>query len=386
MSCRTRRPETNRAVWLGALRHAADPSALGRLLAFAGEGELTVPDELEIADRVVGRSEIVVCGPLDDAAVIAEQGREVAAVDDDVTAAALVERFGLRAAAELFTTEIKAVDPEEELLVRDLFPDLVGIVPDFSDLVIVPSAEVVRLRHGDDGTIAESVGAIRDGDRLYVEAGGTDLETLLDVIDAEFELELDQAERENVLQSRQRAAAPGIRSAVSKATSLVEKALAAIGTEALADGFPLRSCTRSLIGEMVSSMIRRSPRLPLRCTVSTCFREHEADLRASGLQPPSVWAGSRSAREFVRDLGFGEEFAGFAGGLPEKELLVSGPPQLPDLHDFQRTAADNIRALVQRGRGVACSPCRRVRARPGLRFRRWSSRWQMAKSLGRSFG
>ena len=106
-----------------------------------------------------------------------------------------MERFGLRAAAELFTTEIKAVDPEEELLVRDLFPDLVGIVPDFSDLVIVPSAEVVRLRHGDDGTIAESVGAIRDGDRLYVEAGGTDLETLLDVIDAEFELELDQAER-----------------------------------------------------------------------------------------------------------------------------------------------------------------------------------------------
>ena len=52
------------------------------------------------------------------------------------------------------------------------------------------------------------------------------------------------------------------------------------------------------------------------------LREHEADLRASGLQPPSVWAGSRSAREFIRDLGFGEEVAGFAGGLPEKELLV----------------------------------------------------------------
>jgi len=343
--------ETNRAVWLDALRHAADPSALGRLLAFAGEGELTVPNELEIADRVVGRSEIVVCGPLDDAEAIVEQGREVAALDDDVTAAAVVERFGLRAAAELFTTEIKAVDPEEELLVRDLFPDLMGVLPDFSDLVIVPSAEVVRLRHGDDGTIAESVGAIRDGDRLYVEAGGTDLETLLDVIDAEFELELDQTEREKVLQSRQRAAAPGIRSAVSKATSLAEKALAAIGREALARRVPtevLQQVADRRDGQLDDQTVAE---VALAVHGVDLLREHEADLRASGLQPPSVWAGSRSAREFVRDLGFGEEFAGFAGGLPDKELLVSGPPQLPDLHDFQRTAADNIRALVQRGEG-----------------------------------
>ena len=121
LSCRTRRGNE-----LSGLADVASPLTLPPLAVcwHSQKGELTVPDELEIADRVVGRSEIVVCGPLDDAAVIAEQGCEVAAVDD-VTAAALVERFGLRAAAELFTTEIKAVDPEEELLVRDLFPDLV---------------------------------------------------------------------------------------------------------------------------------------------------------------------------------------------------------------------------------------------------------------------
>ena len=66
--------ETNRAVWLGraARRHGPSPLAV---CWHSQEGELTVPDELEIADRVVGRSEIVVCGPLDDAAVIAEQLR-----------------------------------------------------------------------------------------------------------------------------------------------------------------------------------------------------------------------------------------------------------------------------------------------------------------------
>ena len=117
--------ETNRAVWLDACVTPLTLPPLAVCWHSQEEGELTVPDGLEMPRIVLlVDSEIVVCGPLDDAAVIAEQGREVAAVDDDVTAAAVVERFGLRAAAELFTTEIKAVDPEEGLLVERSVPRL----------------------------------------------------------------------------------------------------------------------------------------------------------------------------------------------------------------------------------------------------------------------
>ena len=65
------------------------------------------------------------------------------------------------------------------------------------------------------------------------------------------------------------------------------------------------------------------------------------------LDPPKKWAGSAKAVEFVRALGFPEEWAGERGKRRDPFLEVEGPRPLPPLHAYQRTIADNVRKLLR---------------------------------------
>ena len=68
------------------------------------------------------------------------------------------------------------------------------------------------------------------------------------------------------------------------------------------------------------------------------------------LDPPAQLAGSERAVEFVRSLGFSKEWAGEReerDRKPDSFLEVEGPYSLPDLHDYQRTIADNVRTLLR---------------------------------------
>ena len=64
------------------------------------------------------------------------------------------------------------------------------------------------------------------------------------------------------------------------------------------------------------------------------------------LAPPRQWAGTQRAVEFVRSLGFGEEWAGYRNPRRDPYVEVDGPYSLPKLHDYQRNVVDNIRKLL----------------------------------------
>lgn len=70
------------------------------------------------------------------------------------------------------------------------------------------------------------------------------------------------------------------------------------------------------------------------------------ELRSARLDPPSRWAGSREARGFVRDLGFPEDFAGAPSARRDPELVVLGPPDLPQLHEYQQRIVAEIDRLL----------------------------------------
>ena len=74
------------------------------------------------------------------------------------------------------------------------------------------------------------------------------------------------------------------------------------------------------------------------------LREYREAL--SHLDPPKQWAGSYRAVEFVRSLGFGEEWAGERTPRRDPYVEVEGPYSLPDLHDYQRKVVGNVRGLV----------------------------------------
>ena len=68
------------------------------------------------------------------------------------------------------------------------------------------------------------------------------------------------------------------------------------------------------------------------------------------LDPPKRWAGTHRAVEFVRSLGFGEEWAGERNIRRDPYIEVEGPYSLPELHGYQRRIVRNVRSLIHSNR------------------------------------
>lgn len=65
------------------------------------------------------------------------------------------------------------------------------------------------------------------------------------------------------------------------------------------------------------------------------------------LDPPKQWAGRRPAVEFVRSLGFDEEWAGDPNTRREPFVEVDGPYSLPPLHGYQLEIVSNVKDLIR---------------------------------------
>ena len=68
-------------------------------------------------------------------------------------------------------------------------------------------------------------------------------------------------------------------------------------------------------------------------------------LEKEGLKPPGRW-NTAEARAFVESIGFPDEFSASPRTRREPEEFISGPIELPPLHDFQNEVLDGIQALV----------------------------------------
>lgn len=76
--------------------------------------------------------------------------------------------------------------------------------------------------------------------------------------------------------------------------------------------------------------------------------ELREDLEKQGLKPPSRWNTSE-AFAFVASLGFPDDFASAAESKREAEEYISGPIDLPDLHDYQQEVLEGIAEVLARG-------------------------------------
>ncbi|UPW11571.1 DEAD/DEAH box helicase family protein [Gordonia terrae] len=74
----------------------------------------------------------------------------------------------------------------------------------------------------------------------------------------------------------------------------------------------------------------------------------KVDPQGLPLPPPSKWHGSFNTRKWVARIGFGEEWAGQKTRRRNKPTeYVDGPAQLNELHDYQRTVADRLSAMLR---------------------------------------
>jgi len=149
---------------------------------------------------------------------------------------------------------------------------------------------------------------------------------------------------EELLERREDAWIEQARARVRDCTTDAERLLEAVGEENLIAGLPpglvsiLEMEPDPFEGERVAE-----------ATIATfhtgALREYREDI--GHLNPPTQWAGSARAVEFVTNLGFGPEWAGRPAPSRAPFEDVRAPYKLPPLHDYQERAVANIRETLQ---------------------------------------
>jgi superfamily II DNA or RNA helicase len=148
------------------------------------------------------------------------------------------------------------------------------------------------------------------------------------------------------------------RAHVAQGSTLAERLLRAVGGriaplrealgQPLGESALLRECTPVQLAELVLAHNGTAALTALRTV-----------MQSEGLMPPERW-GTSTAREFVAKLGFPSEFASSVETRREPEELISGPIDLPPLHDFQTEVFDELDQLLsssaKRRRAVVSLP------------------------------
>ena len=136
------------------------------------------------------------------------------------------------------------------------------------------------------------------------------------------------------------------RAAIRQCQTDAERMLAAVGEQSLRRLLP-----RPLLAVLESDDATVTGNDLAEASIATwhtdALKQHQWAL--DPLDPPSRWAGSTRAVEFVRSLGFSDDWAGERGGKRDPYLEVDGPHRLPELHEYQRTIADKVRNMLRNG-------------------------------------
>lgn len=159
-------------------------------------------------------------------------------------------------------------------------------------------------------------------------------------------LNLSDSELNAVLDHRIREETEKKRAEVRAQSTDAERLLKAAGEDELRRILP-----NSLLTILENDGIALTPIQVAEAAIATYHTDALRQCRENlnHLFPPNQWAGSKSAVEFVRSLGFSVEWAGERKKSREPYLEVDGPYSLPELHDFQRAVVNNVREMLRNG-------------------------------------
>lgn len=255
----------------------------------------------------------------------------------------LCENWGLADGDDVITQAVDFEFAGEAYVLIDRFPPLRNSLErDQHDLVAQPCKRLELLTSTPAGQQSRPLPQYRDGRTIYVTAVD-DREILAQVARA---LDDQVIKPDVVLRRMEEQRRNQLRQTITETDDVLDKLLLAVGVEHLRAAVPsaaLEGLARAMSRELED---REIAQLALAVDGYGVLPTHWAALERSGLNPPSRWAGTRPAREWVRAMGFPAEFAGFAESKREAEMEVEGPPILEPLHDYQRSIADKVRGLL----------------------------------------
>lgn len=274
------------------------------------------------------------------------QGVPTLLVPSRFDADALVQQWQLAPSIRLVRTEVYHVPVGPELPLIEVFPTLKWLLAEEHHSLQLVRCSTLRLETlTDSGKVSENKEFHMSGGTIYWAATLNEA-SFLERLVPELGLELAPDEREAILEHKADEERRRRIRDIRNETDPGAKLLAAVGPSKIRRRLPaaLIDAVEVTRGPMTDE---RLSELALAVYGVDVLRAFRADLDEAGLQPPSQWTGSRVARAFVRDLGFSREFAGFEQARRDPLLEVDGPPDLPELHDFQSEIKAEFRRVLK---------------------------------------
>ena len=238
----------------------------------------------------------------------------------------------IRAAFTLAEPRFEAIGEEDPVPLADVWP---GVPAAWLRYNLVRCLRIV----GDDGNEPPCVR--KDSNVLLVGTGSDadDIRLVADEVGAEGDLDaiLRFVAHDEVEQRRAR---------VREQSTISAKLLCAVGEESLKQRLPL-SLVKALetTGDAFAGLEVAEAAI---ATFHTgALFEYRWEL--GDLDPPSRWAGSPRAVEFVQSLGFAPEWAGERRSRRAPFVEVEGPFSLPELHRYQQHIVGNVIDVLRHG-------------------------------------
>ena len=339
-------PSDFRNLWLALIKHLATASALqGDFLRDLWAGAAkdgVVPASLRVEAGEVPLSQVFVTESPDLARRARTPSRIVVALDD--AALTLWLKNGAKNLSELITAAWANDAGPADLLI--------SVVPELAEVLRKEIADTARCQpvSGLMLKIAEASESVpclmwenvllMDAEQLTRLSRAERLKLLVNEVAAVGWLNCEPAE------ALERLGDEGVdkrRADVARGASLPERLLLSVGKQEE----PLRQALGDLAGKEFIQQLAplRLAELTLAQLGPATLTSLKETLAAEGLKPPSRW-NTAEARAFVASIGFPEEFAASPASRREAEEFISGPIELPPLHDFQVEVRDGIRDLV----------------------------------------
>ena len=344
-------PDDIHALWRALIKLLVTPTALAddslRELWAGAAKDGVVPDTLPASEGLIHLSKVFVTGSPDLARRARTNGRVVVTLDDH--ALQLWLKKGAKNLASLMSPQWTEQTGPEDLLVATV-PELGEVMrPEAEDSARCQPVAGLKLNIAGQ---AEPVPCLMWESKLLLDWGqltalsrADKLKRLLDEIAPAGWLKCAPEDALRILGDAQ---VEALRAKVAQAQTLAERLLLAVGNRVeplrqvlghLANMDFVQQCSPLQLAELVLAHLGPATLVDLKDT-----------LEAEGLKPPSRWNTSE-AREFVASLGFPEEFAASAESRREPEEVISGPIDLPPLHDFQQEVLHGIEELLDAAPG-----------------------------------
>jgi superfamily II DNA or RNA helicase len=340
-----------REFWLALIDTIVTPQSLeGEALAELWLGAArdgVVPTELPAPSGRVRLSEVFVTSSADLARRARSPERAVVVLDESTKETWL--KAGARDLAGLIRPEWDGTAGPPERL-TDVVPELVDVLrEDVLESARCQRVNQLRLRIADGAQGAACLmwrgTLLLDAEQLAPLSRAERLDRLIADVSAAGWLDGSPTV---ALQRLGDAGVDERRGYVAEASTLAERLLRAAGNRAepllatlgqpLRDMDWVRECKPQQLAELVLAQLGPA--------VLPALRE---SLLAEGLHPPQRWNTSAAAA-FAAAIGFPPEFASSTQARREPEELVSGPIELPPLHDFQLDVFEGLTSLLSCGK------------------------------------